>query len=243
MKRKKTGEGRLLKDDLSNYDPSGYEDPSVTVDICICTIFENDLKILLVERKHPPFRGSRAIPGGFLEVAKKETLDQTAARELREETRLKDIYIEQLKTYGDPERDPRKRVITVAYFALLPFSALKKQKIKGSDDVRNAEWYSLRKPPSLAFDHKVILKDLLERIVGKIGYTPIAFSLVPKQFTWNELQAVYEAILGLKLVTPNFRRKINSMYVLKKVSMKEEKRPGRPSAYLTFVRKKEDFEE
>jgi 8-oxo-dGTP diphosphatase len=236
-----TGEGRLLEDDLSNYDPSGYKDPSVTVDICICTIFNNDLKILLIKRKHPPYRNRWAIPGGFLEVPKRETLEETAARELREETCLKDIYIEQLKTYGNPDRDPRKRVITVAYFALVPYNSLKTQKIEGKDDAKEAKWFSLRKLPPLAFDHKVITKDLLDRIVGKIGYSPIAFSLVPKEFTWNDLQAVYEAVLGFKLVTSNFRRKIKSLYTLDTLSLKEKGHPGRPSVYLTFSRKKEDF--
>ena len=243
MKPKKTGEGRLLKDDLSNYSPKGYKDPSVTVDICICSIIEDDLKILLIKRKHPPFRDCWAIPGGFLEVPKKETLEETAARELREETSLKDIYIEQLKTYGDPGRDPRKRVITVAHFALVPFEALQKQKIEARDDAKEAKWFSLRKLPELAFDHKKILKDLLERITSKISYAPIAFNLVPTRFTWAELQAVYEAILGLKLIAPNFRRKINSMYVLDKIgTITNVSKIGRPSAYLTFVRKR-DFKE
>jgi 8-oxo-dGTP diphosphatase len=226
---------------LKNYDPSRYDSPSVTVDICICTIFNNDLKILLIKRKHPPYRNRWAIPGGFVDVHKKETLEETAARELKEETCLRDIYIEQLKTYGNPDRDPRKRVVTIAYFALVPYSSLQKQKIEGKDDAKKAEWFSLRKLPPLAFDHKIITKDLLDRIVGKIGYSPIAFSLVPKEFTWNELQAVYEAVLGFKLVTPNFRRKIKSMYILDKLSLKEKGHPGRPSVYLTFSRKKEDF--
>src|SRR5512135_428874 len=106
MKNKKISEGHLLKDDLSNYDPKAYIDPSVTVDICICSIIEGVLKILLIKRKHPPFRNCWAIPGGFLDVPRKETLDQTAARELRGETCLENIYFEQLKSYGDPDRDP-----------------------------------------------------------------------------------------------------------------------------------------
>jgi 8-oxo-dGTP diphosphatase len=146
-----------------------------------------------------------------------------------------------LKTYGDPGRDPRERVVTVVHFALIPYSSLKKQTIQAQDDAKEAQWFSLRKLPSLAFDHKMILKDLLERLRGKIRYAPIAFNLVPKRFTWNELQAVYEAVLGVKLITPNFRRKINSMYILSKSSLKEERRPGRPSSYLTFIKKKQDF--
>ena len=120
-----------LKDDLSNYNPKDYDSPSVTVDIAILSIIENDLKVLLIKRKYPPFRGYRAIPGGFVDIYRNETLKETALRELMEETNLKDIYIEQLKTYGDPNRDPRKRVITVAYFALVPYNLLKKLNIKG----------------------------------------------------------------------------------------------------------------
>lgn len=236
----KTAEGKYLNEDASNYDSEAFEKPSVTVDMCICSIIKSDLKVLLIKRKYPPYRGYWAIPGGFVDLPKKETLEKTAARELGEETGLKNIYIEQLKTYGDPDRDPRMRIITVAYFALVPYNSLKNQNIKADDDAEDVGWFSLRKlPKKLAFDHKKILNDLLIRLVGKISYTNIAFSLLPVRFTWSELQKVYEIVLGKSLIAPNFRRKIRSMYNLKKLETKKEKKAGRPPIYLKYISMKD----
>jgi len=227
-----------LKDDLSNYDENRYKKPSVTVDIAICTIIGGILKVLLIKRKYPPYRDCWAIPGGFLEVDKKETLEETAMRELREETNLHDIYLEQLKTYGDPERDPRTRVITVAYFALIPWEAFQEQKITADSDAKEAQWFSFRELPELAFDHKEILSDLLSRLRGKILYSPIAFALVPERFTWSRLQSVYESVLGKKMITANFRRKIMASYKIRQITKgpkKERKtRLGRPPILLKF---------
>ncbi len=236
----KTAEGELLNDDLSNYDKDAYEKPSVTVDVAICTIIDDELKVLLIKRKHPPFRNSWAIPGGFLEVEKNEQLEQTARRELAEETNVKNIYLEQLKTYGDPNRDPRLRVITVAYFALLPVDKI--NSIKAGDDAKEVDWFSIMKLPKLAFDHKIILEDLLVRLSGKILYTPIGFRLVPEEFTWTELQKTYEIILNRKLIAPNFRRKIMSMYELEECSTtKKLKSAGKPPKYLKFIKVKDTF--
>jgi 8-oxo-dGTP diphosphatase len=241
-----------------NYSNKTFRHPSVTVDICICTILDNKLKVLLVKRRDDPFADHWATPGGFLEVGKKETLEQTAARELKEETFLEGIYLEQLKTYGDPERDPREdadgegRVITVAYFALLPYDQIGQIKVDPTDivcDVKEYHWYTLSDlPTDLAFDHETILKDLKTRLEGKILYTPIAFNFLPKYFTWKDLQSVYEAILGFKLVAPNFRRKINSQYIIARIpimtipaSKKTHlKKTGRPSTLLKFEGIKEN---
>jgi 8-oxo-dGTP diphosphatase len=223
----------ILKDDLSNYDASKYKSPSVTVEICICRIHNKSLEVLLIKRKYPPYRNYWAIPGGFLDIDAKESLSQTAMRELLEETGFKDVYIEQLKTYGDPNRDPRKRVITVVYFALI--NDLNTESPKAGDDAAEAEWFNIRKLPDLAFDHKEILSDLKLRLEGKIQYAPIAFTLVPEWFTWNQLQQVYEIILDRKLVTSNFRRKINSAYVLSKLNRAVKgKSLGRPAYLLRF---------
>ena len=236
----KTAEGEFLKDDLSNYDKNAYEKPSITVDIAICTIMENELKVLLIKRKHPPFRDCWAIPGGFVKVEKEEKLEETAKRELKEETNLNNIYIEQLKTYGNPSRDPRMRVITISYFALLPMDKI--NKVNAGDDAKETKWFSIRKLPKLAFDHKIILSDLLLRLVGKILYTPIAFELVPKKFTWTELQNTYEIILGRRLLSPNFRRKIKAMYLIKEYkTTKKLKAAGKPPKYLNFIKAKETF--
>jgi len=157
-----TAEGLLLNEDVSNYDDSKHKKPSVTVDIVICTIKDDDLKVLLIKRKYPPFRDHLAIPGGFVDVESLETLEQTALRELKEETNLENIYIEQLYTYGDPHRDPRKRIITVAYFALVPYSKLNEQEIIAKDDAKEVSWLSLKNIDdiSLDFDHNKILKDV-----------------------------------------------------------------------------------
>ena len=236
----KTGESRLLKHDLSNYDASSYEKVSLTVDIGICSIIDDELKILLINRKYLPFKDYWAIPGGFLKNDLKETLEETAIRKLKEETGLKDIYIEQLKSYGDPYRDPRMRIISVAYFALVPYSFLEKQKIKWSNDVQDAQWFSVRNLPNkIAFDHEIIVKDILLRLIGKISYSPIAFSLLPDKFTWMELQRVYEIILGKKLLASNFRRKLNTMYEFKTVKICKSNKPGRPSTCISFIKEKE----
>jgi 8-oxo-dGTP diphosphatase len=227
-----------LKDDLSNYNKDAYEKPSVTVDIIICTIMFGQLKVLLIKRKHPPYRNHWAIPGGFVEIPKEETLEEAAARELQEETGLKSMYIEQLKTYGDPHRDPRLRVITVAYYALVPAHKFKDQKIEAGDDAKETAWFSLMSPPeNLAFDHRNILGDVRSRIFNKLEYTNIAFEFLPKMFTWTELQSVFESILGRELIASNFRRWIKMHYNIVQVKNKKkapENGIGRPSALLEY---------
>jgi 8-oxo-dGTP diphosphatase len=230
----KTAEGHLLAEDASNYDKNAYEKPSVTVDVCICRFHAGEIQVLLIQRKHPPFRNHWAIPGGFVQIEAAEGLEATAARELEEETGLRDVYLEQLKSYGDPGRDPRMRVITVAYFALLRNSALAAQSIQAADDAKEAAWFSLRKPPKLAFDHATILADLSHRLAGKILYTPIAFHLLEPAFTLAELQTVYEAVLGREILAPNFRRKIQATYRLEPTQTQRSQGPGRPAAEFTF---------
>jgi 8-oxo-dGTP diphosphatase len=223
-----------MKNDRSDYDKNAYEKPSVTVDVAVCTIFNKSLQVLLVKRSLAPFKQYWAIPGGFVSIEKKESLEEAAWRKLKEETGIEDVYLEQLRTYGEPLRDPRMRIITVAYFALVPYSNL-----ANSSFAENTSWFALNNlPDKLAFDHKDILSDLLTRLRGKISYTPIAFSLLEKQFTWAELQNVYEIILGKELLTPNFRRKLLSMYEIKELDTKK-KTKGRPSTLLSFEGEKD----
>ncbi|HMA65044.1 MAG: NrtR DNA-binding winged helix domain-containing protein [Fibrobacterota bacterium] len=218
------------KEQVSSYDKNAYERPSVTVDVAVCTYFDSNLHILLVKRTETPFNGYWAIPGGFVDVDKRELLEETAIRKLYEETSLRSIQVEQLKTYGDPDRDPRMRVITVAYFALVPYNSM-------LDSVRNntlLRWFPICKiPRDCAFDHKQIINDLLTRLQGRISYSPIAFKLLESKFTWCELQCIYETILDKKLLTPNFRRKINSMYQIIELD-ETQKSGGRPSRLLMF---------
>ncbi|HEV7127348.1 MAG TPA: NUDIX hydrolase, partial [Ktedonobacterales bacterium] len=174
------------------YDPSKYERPSVTVDVVILTLRNGRLEVLLVKRKHWPFAGLWAIPGGF--VNPDESLETAARRELKEETGVGAVYLEQLYTFGDPGRDPRTRVITVVYYALLRSDRLR---LKAADDAAAATWFPLfALPDELAFDHHKILTYTLQRLQGKLEYTTIGFQLLPNEFTLSELQEVYEAILN-----------------------------------------------
>jgi len=197
----------------------------VAVDIVIFTIHSADLKILLVKRGIPPFEGQFAIPGGF--VLADESLDSAALRELKEETGVADLYLEQLYSFGDPGRDPRGRVITVAYFALI--SAHRSPLAPGSD-AADARWWSVRELPPLAFDHSKILDCALERLRNKLEYTTVGFQLLPPRFTLTELQQVYEAILDKKLDKRNFRRKLVLLKVLRPT--REYRRGGRRPARL-----------
>ena len=187
----------------ATYDASRYERPSVTVDVVILTVRSGRLEVLLIKRKRWPFEGMWAIPGGF--VTPDESLEDAAKRELAEETGVHDVYLEQLYTFGDPGRDPRTRVITVVYYALMRTERLR---IPAADDAADAGWYSLFDLPPLAFDHRKILDYTIARLQGKLEYTTIGFQLLAPQFTLSELQEVYEAILDKPLDKRNFRKKL-----------------------------------
>jgi 8-oxo-dGTP diphosphatase len=182
-----------------------------------------------VKRGIPPFAGQFAIPGGF--VLEAESLDQAALRELKEETGVGEVYLEQLYSFGDPGRDPRGRVITVAYFALI--SADRSPLLAGTD-AADARWFAVRDLPVLAFDHCKILDYTLERLRNKLEYTTVGFQLLPSRFSLTELQEVYEAILGKKLDKRNFRRKLLLLKVLRPT--REYRHGGRrPARLYEFV--------
>jgi len=185
-------------------------DLRVTVDIVIFTVRDGALQVLLVKRGVPPFAGQYAIPGGFIRA--EESLEAAAIRELHEETGVRDLFLEQLYSFGEPRRDPRGRVITVAYYALI---ASDKLSVVAGADAAEAGWFTVTKAPPLAFDHQQILAYALERLRNKLGYTTVGFQLLPKRFTLGELQSVYEAILNRKLDKRNFRRKIALLKILK----------------------------
>ena len=200
----------------------------VTVDIVIFTIQEQVLKVLLVKRLIPPFVGQCAIPGGF--VLEDEDLDEAALRELREETGVSDVYLEQLYSFGKVDRDPRGRVVTVAYFALISADRM----LTAGSDAAEAAWYAVDDLPPLAFDHSEIVEYALERLRNKLEYTTVGFQLLPPKFTLTELQAVYEAILGKNLDKRNFRRKMSVLKILKPLN--EYRRGGqRPAQLYRFV--------
>jgi 8-oxo-dGTP diphosphatase len=202
---------------------------NVAVDIVIFTVQERALKVLLVKRGIPPFKDQLAIPGGF--VLPDEDLDEAALRELREETGVSDVYLEQLYSFGDPKRDPRDRVISIAYFALISAD----RTLKAGTDASEASWWLVRRTPKLAFDHAKILKYALDRLRNKLEYTTVGFQLLPPKFTLGELQGVYEAILEKRLDKRNFRRKIAELKILKPLSKEYRNDVGRPAQLFQFV--------
>lgn len=206
-----------------------YERPGLTVDVVIYTVKNNKLLVLLIKRDNEPYEDMWAIPGGF--VSKTETLDQAAIRELKKETNIEDVYLEQLYSFGDPDRDPRGWIVTVAYYALILSDNLK---IKPISHAKEAKWFSVYELPPLAFDHKNILDLALNRLRSKIEYTNIAFQLLPAKFTLTELQKTYELILDKKIDKRNFRKKILSSDILNE--FEEYKKDGnyRPAKLYGF---------
>ncbi|RME83408.1 MAG: NUDIX hydrolase [Caldilineae bacterium] len=189
-----------------------YPRPSVTVDLVLFTFAEGELRVLLIKRKHEPYAGAWALPGGFIGIDEK--LEEAAARELYEETGIRDVYLEQLYTFGDPDRDPRGRVITVAYFAIV--SADLMPEAHAGDDAEDTGWFNVYALPQLAFDHGRIINYAVQRLRYKLEYTALGFLLLPEEFTLSELQSVYEVVLQEKLDKRNFRRKILAQGILEK---------------------------
>ena len=199
-------------------------DARVTVDIVIFSLRDGELHVLLVRRAIPPFQGRWALPGGF--ILEGESLDDAARRELAEETGVRQGYLEQLYTFGDPGRDPRGRVVTVAYYALLTAETAP---LAAGTDAGDARWMPARRHPPLAFDHERIVAHALERLANKLEYTTIGFQLLPKKFTLSQLQRVYEAVLGRSLDKRNFRRKIALLGVLTPLDEWVQDGPSRPA--------------
>lgn len=171
-----------------------------------CVIFGYDnmqLQVALIERKKAPYIGQWALPGGFLEGS--ETIEQAAFRELQEETGIHNIYLEQFHVFSNPDRDPRGRVITVAFFALIKSNDIQ---LIATQDAAQAQWFSAYKLPKLAFDHDEIYKKALETLRIAINIKPLIFELLPKEFTLSMLQNAYEEIMGFSIDKRNFRKKI-----------------------------------
>lgn len=204
-----------------------YPHPSVTTD---CVIFGFDgtrLKVLLIERGLEPFKGYWAFPGGFLNMD--ESAETGALRELREETGLKEAYIRQFHTFSDPDRDPRERVLTIAYYALVRI-----QDVKGGDDAARAEWFALDEVPPLAFDHEAILQEALKELRKQICFEPIGFELLPEKFTMKELQLLYEAILGIRFDRRNFYNKMKHLEILTQLDEKVFNSPQKEAFLFKF---------
>jgi len=190
---------------VHGYDKHAFEPFAVTVDLAVLTLRAGALHALLVERGQEPYAGRWALPGGFLLPA--ESAEEAARRELAEETGLADVtglHLEQLRTYSEPGRDPRMRVVSVAFAALLPDPP----EPHGGGDAAEARWVPYDKAEGLAFDHDRILADARDRVGAKLEYTCLATAFCPAEFTLGELQQVYETVWGTALDRPNFRRKV-----------------------------------
>jgi 8-oxo-dGTP diphosphatase len=197
-----------------------YSRAALTVDCVVFGLDDGELKLLLIERALEPFKGKWALPGGFVRVD--ETLDEAARRELSEEAGLTDVFLEQLYTFGAVNRDPRERVVSVAYYALVK---LAEHETKAATDAADARWYPISKIPKLAFDHASIVTTAMARLKSKVRYEPIGFELLPPKFTLSQLQHLYEAILGVELDKRNFRKKVLSFGIL--IPLKETLMTGR----------------
>jgi len=215
----------------SEYTRNRHRYPAVTVDIIIFALVEDDLNVLLVRRRYAPFAGMWAIPGGFLEIG--ESLEEAAIRELEEETGVTGVYMEQLYTFGDPERDPRMRVITVAYFALVSIDAVQH---RPGDDASETRWFSIFQLPQLAFDHRRILEYALTRLRNKLEYSAVGLQLLPDYFTLTELQNAYEVVLGHQLDKRNFRRKVLASGILEETGRRKKSTEGRPAMLYLYRR-------
>lgn len=212
---------------------SNYPRPALTVDCVVFGLDEVNLNVLLVERRLKPYAGQWALPGGFVGID--ETLDAAARRELAEETGIENLFLEQLYTFGDLNRDPRDRVVSVAYYALVKLTDFR---IRAATDASAAAWFPLDKIPRLAFDHGQIVDVARERLRGKVRYQPIGFELLPDKFTLRQLQQLYEKVLERPLDKRNFRKKILSMGLLDELNEVESDVAHRAARLYRFDRHK-----
>ena len=202
-----------------------YPHPAVTADVALFTILQERLQVLLIQRGGAPFAGSWALPGGFVEP--QECLEDCALRELVEETGVSGVYLEQLYTFGKPDRDPRERVISVAYYGLASMPTVD---AKAGSDAAQVAWFEVDQLPQLAFDHAEIIAKARERLRAKLDYSTIAFQFMPKKFTLSELQGVYQTILGESIDKRNFRKRISTLDLVKPTGDQRRDGKHRPAA-------------
>ncbi|MCM8922129.1 MAG: NUDIX hydrolase [Candidatus Thiodiazotropha sp.] len=207
-----------------------YPHPAVTADVVLFTIQGTTLSVLLIQRGNSPYRGMWALPGGFLDID--EDLETCAKRELQEETGIEGIYLEQLYTFGDPQRDPRERVISITYFALSQSDHLMP---KASSDATQTAWFPISQLPELAFDHATIIQLAWKRLLSKLGYSTIAFKMLPKYFTLSQLQSVYEILLNENLDKRNFRKGILARNIIKETGEYSRNGSHRPAKIYQVI--------
>jgi 8-oxo-dGTP diphosphatase len=229
---------------LENYDPGEFERPSVTIDVVMLTVVQGDLRLLVLRRAGQPFQGRWALPGGFVHMD--ETLDQAAARILQNKTQLSGFYLEQLYTFGDPGRDPRMRVITVAYVALVNWDRL--VNFEHAADALLARvhvpWegeqggdvalFDSDDQLELAFDHAKLVGTAIKRLRGKLNYVPIGFQLLPELFSLRALQEIHETILGRSLNKDSFRRRMLDSGLIRSTKQREQGVGHRPAMLYRF---------
>lgn len=220
------------KEFLTKYDPEKFKRPSIAVDTIIFSIQHDELKVLLVKRGEHPFKGTWAIPGGF--VRHDESVDDAAKRELLEETGVSGVYLEQLFTFGDVNRDPRTRVISISYYSILGYDDLSSTKLSASFDVDDVDWFNISDLPELAFDHKIILRYALNRLRNKLEYSTVAFEFLPERFTLTELQQIYEIVYDRKLDKRNFRKKLKQMNIVSETNETKIEGAHRPARLYTL---------
>lgn len=205
----------------------------LSVDAVVFGYEEGNISVLLIKRKYEPFKSKWALPGGF--VNNEESLEEAVERELYEETGIKINYLEQLYTFGKPNRDPRGRVVSVAYFGLVRPNAFK---IFASTDAEQVQWFNINELPKLSFDHEAILETAIKRLQGKITYEPIGFELLDKKFPFSDLEKLYTTLLGRPIDRRNFRKKIVGLNVLDELNEKVSKGSGRPANLFQFNQKR-----
>ena len=218
----------MIQNQTMNYTYK-YPKPAVTVDCVVFGLDDAQLKVLLIQRGVAPYLNQWALPGGFVRLD--ESIAAAAARELKEETGIEEIFLEQLYTFGEVERDPRDRVITVAYYALIN---LGEHNLQAQTDAQRAAWFAVENLPTLAFDHDRILAIAQQRLKGKLRYQPIGFELLPTKFTLTQLQRLYETVLQQKLDKRNFRNKILKMELLFDIDEMETGVSHRPAKLYRF---------
>lgn len=205
-----------------------FKHPIAAIDVIIFTVDNSKLKVLLIKMKKSPFLNHWACPGGLVQID--ESIEDSAKRQLKEKAGVANVYLEQLYTFGDVNRDPFGRVISVSYFALAPSKNLV---LRTTKEYGGVEWFPINKLPLLAYDHKNVIKYALQRLRYKVEYTNVVWSLLPKEFTLSELQKIYEIILDKKLDKRNFRKKFLSLKILKKAGTKKYA-AHRPAELYTF---------
>ncbi len=191
---------------------------------------KESIRVLLIQRRFNPFAGKWALPGGF--VRPEESLEAAALRKLEEETGLQINYLEQLYTFGQPGRDPRKRVVSVVYYALVRPESYN---LHAQSDVDDARWFDIHDLPELSFDHKEIMESAIQRLRNKITYEPIGFELLEEKFPFSELQILYETLLEDKIDHRNFRKKLKGLGILEELAeTRKQQGSGRPARLYRF---------